>query len=465
MCSTINTALSYGFSCVGPVNSRRLHGGVSMSTTYRINASGRFRPNYPSHPSEMDLAWQELMSITELQDFEVPNENPYEVPPHLSVDPMVHYGSFGMALVEPNPPTCQTSAAAAFEGGYANVIPPYQRLNPHMEMHYGQCEGQATSRLPPVQPSLINLLDPVSMASTVQGPGRECGGHPADELESDSGLSLGSSPSLASPEIAVHGAATFMPQDSSLGYAVGALECTADQCHMRPNITSSVDYAHNFSSYSAHSYLSVTPNQHVGSEASIQSLSAMKQQMLPAVLQDLHPNGLSTAGAISFQPNHLKSRGGNPSGPLTRDERRAFSLQIPFPLETIVNLPVDDFNELLTRHALSDAQLTLVRDIRRRGKNKVAAQNCRKRKLENIVHLEHELGQLKAHREHLARERQDFQQSLAMLKCRLSELYGKVFSQLRDEDGHPYSLEDYSLQQTNDGNVYLVQRNASQEGE
>lgn len=398
-----------------------------------------------------------------LQDFEARCENPHDVSGHLSMDSMAHYGSFGTTLVEPNPPTCQTSAAS-FESSYANMMPPYQRLNPHMEMHYGQCDGQITCHLPSVQPAVSSLLDPMSMASIVQGAGRECSRHPADELESDSGLSLGSSPSLASPEISGHGAQTFMPHDSSLGYAVGNQEFSTDQCHMRSNVSSSVDYAHTFSTYSPHSYLPETPNQHSVSETFILPIPATKPQILPAVLQDLHSNGLCTAGAIAFQPNNLKSRVANASGPLTRDERRALALQIPLPLEKIVNLPVDDFNELLTRHTLTDAQLALVRDIRRRGKNKVAAQNCRKRKLENIVHLEHELGQLKAHREHLARERQEFQQSLAMLKCRLTELYGKVFSQLRDEDGHPYSLEDYSLQQTDDGNVYLVQ-NALQDGE
>ncbi|KAG7477394.1 hypothetical protein MATL_G00069150 [Megalops atlanticus] len=140
--------------------------------------------------------------------------------------------------------------------------------------------------------------------------------------------------------------------------------------------------------------------------------------------------------------------------PMGRDERRALALHIPFPLEQIVNLPVDDFNELLAQHALSEPQLALVRDIRRRGKNKVAAQNCRKRKLESIVLLEDELGRLRARREQLVREHADFQSSLALARCRLSELCTKVSTWLQDHDRCPYSMDHFSFQHTGDGGVH-----------
>ena len=39
--------------------------------------------------------------------------------------------------------------------------------------------------------------------------------------------------------------------------------------------------------------------------------------------------------------------------------------------QDIVNLPMDEFNDLLSKHELSEEQLNLCRDIRRRGKNKV----------------------------------------------------------------------------------------------
>jgi hypothetical protein len=79
---------------------------------------------------------------------------------------------------------------------------------------------------------------------------------------------------------------------------------------------------------------------------------------------------------------------------ISRDERKARELQIPITVADIINLPIDEFNERLSRYDLSEAQLNLIRDIRRRGKNKVAAQNCRKRKMDQILGLQQEVDHL-----------------------------------------------------------------------
>lgn len=55
---------------------------------------------------------------------------------------------------------------------------------------------------------------------------------------------------------------------------------------------------------------------------------------------------------------------------MTRDERRALGLSLPISVADIINLPMDEFNDLLSKHELTEEQLTLCRDIRRRGKNK-----------------------------------------------------------------------------------------------
>ncbi|XP_055764497.1 nuclear factor erythroid 2-related factor 2-like isoform X1 [Salvelinus fontinalis] len=143
---------------------------------------------------------------------------------------------------------------------------------------------------------------------------------------------------------------------------------------------------------------------------------------------------------------------------LSRDEQRAKALGIPFAVELIINLPVDDFNELMSKHQLNEVQLVLIRDIRRRGKNKVAAQNCRKRKMESISDLEGELEALYEKKEHLLRESAQRNGSLNELKEQLGSLYLEVFSRLRDEEGKPYSPSDYSLQQTSNGSMFLVPR-------
>ena len=55
----------------------------------------------------------------------------------------------------------------------------------------------------------------------------------------------------------------------------------------------------------------------------------------------------------------------------SKDERKAKEINLPFEVRDIVDLPIDAFNELVARHTLTEAQMNLCRDIRRRGKNKV----------------------------------------------------------------------------------------------
>uniref|UniRef100_A0A667WKK2 Endoplasmic reticulum membrane sensor NFE2L1 n=1 Tax=Myripristis murdjan TaxID=586833 RepID=A0A667WKK2_9TELE len=130
----------------------------------------------------------------------------------------------------------------------------------------------------------------------------------------------------------------------------------------------------------------------------------------------------------------------------SRDERRARAMKIPFSNELIINLPVEEFNELLANHRLNDEQLTLVRDIRRRGKNKMAAQNCRKRKLDVLLGLEESVLGLRRHRLRLLQEKQEALRALKEMRRRLDGLYQEVFSSLRDEDGRPLDATEYTLQ-------------------
>ncbi|XP_055512885.1 endoplasmic reticulum membrane sensor NFE2L1b isoform X4 [Leucoraja erinacea] len=139
-----------------------------------------------------------------------------------------------------------------------------------------------------------------------------------------------------------------------------------------------------------------------------------------------------------------------------RDERRARALKIPFTNDKIVNLPVDEFNELLKKAHLTEPQLALIRDIRRRGKNKLAAQNCRKRKLDTILNLDQDVEQLKKQKARLLKEKVDFVKSLRQMKQKLQGLYQEVFDRLRDEDGRPYCPSQYTLQYANNGSMLVM---------
>lgn len=119
---------------------------------------------------------------------------------------------------------------------------------------------------------------------------------------------------------------------------------------------------------------------------------------------------------------------------------------------------MDEFNERLSKYDLTEPQLSLIRDIRRRGKNKVAAQNCRKRKLDQILTLADEVKRARERKIRLNKERDFLMTEKSRIKDRFAQLYRHVFQSLRDADGQPYSPYEYSLQQSADGNILLVPR-------
>ncbi|XP_028927145.1 nuclear factor erythroid 2-related factor 3 [Ornithorhynchus anatinus] len=141
---------------------------------------------------------------------------------------------------------------------------------------------------------------------------------------------------------------------------------------------------------------------------------------------------------------------------LSRDERRAKALRIPFSVDEIVGMPVEAFNHMLAGYYLTDAQVSLIRDIRRRGKNKVAAQNCRKRKLDVILNLEDDVYHLRAQKESLKKERAQCDRSISSLKQKLNDLSRTIFGRLRDERGRPVNPSQFALHCGRDGTVVIV---------
>ncbi|XP_043821174.1 transcription factor NF-E2 45 kDa subunit isoform X2 [Dromiciops gliroides] len=350
---------------------------------------------------EMELTWQEIMSITELQGLDIQNEPSFE-------SPVPYSGPAAPPAYGPCTVLADTGShlTSPYEGLYQDFHPP-SALVPDSPYAY------SSLALPVSKPMTLSglLSDPLPKSLSLLDMGLPVGPtKPQEDPESDSGLSLNYSD-----------AESLEMEGIEAGRQRGEYVEMFPVEHPYPLMPTSLVHP---------SYALPPPETHLTFEPTL-------------------------------CPGRAKPSGRAESG--SRDERRALAMKIPFPTEKIVNLPVDDFNELVARYPLSESQLALVRDIRRRGKNKVAAQNCRKRKLETIVQLERELERLSNERERLLRARGEANRTLGAMRQQLSELYRDVFRRLRDEAGNGYSPEEYALQQAADGAIFLVPRGVKME--
>lgn len=349
----------------------------------------------------MELTWQEIMSITELQGLNSPSEPSFEPP-----IPTPYSG--------PPPAPTYCPCAVHPDTGFS-LPPPSYELPVHTSHIPDPSYSYSNMTIPVSKPlSLSGLLsEPLSDPLTLLDIGMPAGPpKPQEDPESDSGLSL-----------------NYSDAES--------LELEGTEAGRRRN-----EYVE---MYPVEYPYSLLPN----SLAHPNPNYTLPHAETPLALEP-------SSGPVRAKPPARGEAG-------SRDERRALAMKIPFPTDKIVNLPVDDFNELLARYPLTESQLALVRDIRRRGKNKVAAQNCRKRKLETIVQLERELEHLGSERERLLQARGETDRTLEIMRQQLTELYRDIFQHLRDEAGNRYSPEEYVLQQAADGAIFLVPRGIKME--
>merc|ERR1719322_707606 len=113
----------------------------------------------------------------------------------------------------------------------------------------------------------------------------------------------------------------------------------------------------------------------------------------------------------------------------TKDEKAARLHNLPYTVDFIINCNMDEFGDILNNKSLNNEQLNLCRDIRKRGKNKIAARNCRKRKGEIILVLEEELEVVRQTKQRTMEARDQLLASHAAWRLRLESLERRVLDQ------------------------------------
>ncbi|KAG1954855.1 endoplasmic reticulum membrane sensor NFE2L1b isoform X3 [Pimephales promelas] len=461
-------------------------------------------------PLDLEQQWQDIMSIMELQDMEVnntavnvsmnndPNNN------NASTTESVTIGGFGLprstlinqdvSLHQASLPSCSQDFPTLFNpelDSTAGQRPTLVRVSTSNSSNINSTFGATNLTglfLPPPLNSTTNLtttpvlpdpfsslleesmLDEISLLDLAmeEGFSQAQASQLEDELDSDSGLSLDSSHSPASPsnsETSCSSAASSsstsatFSEEGAVGYSTDSEAAAAETEEGAVG-----GYQPEYSKLCRMSYQD--PSKFHGIPQ-LENVNHNHTYNLPLASSYSERSQLSASCSKKGRDKQMQQTKLQPPQDFadrqsSRDERRARAMDIPFSNEKIINLPVEEFNELLAKHHLNEDQLALIRDIRRRGKNKMAAQNCRKRKLDTILNLEQGVQDLQREKAQLLKEKMEYDKCIRQTKQKVQSLSRELFAQLRDEEGRPYSASEYCLQYGPDG-VVLMPRNMTTE--
>ncbi|XP_014839415.1 PREDICTED: nuclear factor erythroid 2-related factor 1 isoform X3 [Poecilia mexicana] len=457
-------------------------------------------PQMPAAEPQLDLEqqWQDIMAIMELQAMDMNNSTSNSGNASSGTAEPTAAGTFGLSeratpinqdvsLHQASLPSCSQDFPQIFSPQLDSVgVAPRTgmlRLSSGNSTNINSTFGATNLTgvfLPPINSSSSNvtsapslpdpfttlleesMLDEISLLDLAmeEGFSQAQASQLEEELDSDSGLSLDSSRSPASPsssETSCSSAASSsstsanFSEEGAVGYSTDSEAAAAE--------TEEGAVGGYQPEYSKLCRMSFQDLSQFNGLPQLDGISHNHTYNVPLSSSfPERPDLLLSAGKKASRDKKLQPSQDLLDKHSSRDERRARAMKIPFSNEKIVNLPVEEFNELLAKHHLSEAQLALIRDIRRRGKNKMAAQNCRKRKLETIINLEQGVQDLRRDKARLLKEKMEFIRSIRQLKQKMQSLCQEVFSQLRDEEGRPFSPSEYCLQYGADGSVLIAPR-------
>lgn len=139
---------------------------------------------------------------------------------------------------------------------------------------------------------------------------------------------------------------------------------------------------------------------------------------------------------------------GSSSKPVTRDK--------------LVTMNVEDFNGLLDQSRLTEIEVAFMKEWRRRGKNKMAAQIARKRKRDELSELQDEIELLRRQKAQLKQQSSSLKMMVNSYKKRAQTAEKRIYHKYSTVHGSVVSQDTHNIHVTDDGKTMLVPRMSSQ---
>eukprot|EP00731_Ephydatia_muelleri_P035765 Em0158g5a len=121
----------------------------------------------------------------------------------------------------------------------------------------------------------------------------------------------------------------------------------------------------------------------------------------------------------------------------------------------LVAMPVEEFNSMLEQSNLSEIEVAFMKEWRRRGKNKTAAQLARKRRREDMSELDIEVDQLKRQNKEMLERYEQLKATVTTYKNKTLQLESELFKH------HSGASRVTHTPHSQSGDVLFIQRTGS----
>ena len=130
----------------------------------------------------------------------------------------------------------------------------------------------------------------------------------------------------------------------------------------------------------------------------------------------------------------------------------------PVTRDKLISMPVEEFNSLLEQARLTEIEVAFMKEWRRRGKNKAAAQIARKRKREEVSGLDQEVQNMRQEKAQLEKKCRHLNNQVASLKERARKAKEKIYRRQSNLSRRLVSRDTHHILITEDEQLLLVPR-------